>query len=113
MRFTERRCSGSLPSLAAQVDSAVAAALRRSERRGGCAARKVFDDGDIDAGIWTVGTAMGLINDIPTVAELVSRMVTEAAELINVRLAGMVATDDYRASDPAPGTAAAPSRGRS
>ena len=42
------------------------------------AGRRVFDEGDVDAGIWTVGTAMGLINDIPTVGELVSRIVTEA-----------------------------------
>ena len=28
---------------------------------------KVYEIGDLDAGIWSVGTAMGLINDIPTV----------------------------------------------
>ncbi len=33
----------------------------------GVRGRRVFDEGDVDAGIWTVGTAMGLINDIPTV----------------------------------------------
>ena len=44
----------------------------------GVRGRKVFDDGDVDAGIWTVGTAMGLINDIPTVGDLVSRIVSEA-----------------------------------
>ena len=31
----------------------------------GSRGRKVFEDGDPDAGIWTVGTVMGLINDIP------------------------------------------------
>ncbi|MBI3217139.1 MAG: nitronate monooxygenase, partial [Mycobacterium sp.] len=56
----------------------------------GVRGRKVFDNGDIDAGIWTVGTAMGLINDIPTVADLVSRIVTESEELISGRLAGMI-----------------------
>lgn len=53
--------------------------------------RKVFDDGDIDAGIWTVGTAMGLINDIPTVGDLVARIVGEAESLISGRLADMLA----------------------
>jgi NAD(P)H-dependent flavin oxidoreductase YrpB (nitropropane dioxygenase family) len=52
--------------------------------------RKVFDNGDVDAGIWTVGTAMGLINDIPTVGELVSRIVDEAEELIAGRLGDML-----------------------
>jgi nitronate monooxygenase len=56
----------------------------------GSRGRKVFDDGDPDAGIWTVGTVMGLIHDIPTCAELVGRMVSEAEEIITGRLAGMV-----------------------
>jgi nitronate monooxygenase len=54
---------------------------------------KVFENGDLDAGIWSVGTAMGLINDIPTVGELVSRIVEEAEELITGRLGDMVAPD--------------------
>ncbi|EHI13353.1 NAD(P)H-dependent flavin oxidoreductase [Mycolicibacterium thermoresistibile] len=49
---------------------------------------KVYETGDLEAGIWWIGTAMGLINDIPTVGELVSRMVSEAEEIINGRLAG-------------------------
>ena len=51
---------------------------------------KVYEVGDVDAGIWSVGTAMGLINDIPTVGELVSRIVEEAEEIIGGRLADMV-----------------------
>ena len=35
---------------------------------------------------------MGLINDIPTCAELVSRVVADAEELITERLAEMVET---------------------
>ncbi len=58
----------------------------------GSRGRRVFDEGDPDAGIWTVGTVMGLIDDIPTCAELVGRMVREAEELITGRLAGMVMT---------------------
>jgi nitronate monooxygenase len=54
---------------------------------------KVFENGDLDAGIWSVGTAMGLINDIPTVGELVSRIVEEAEELITGRLTDMVAPE--------------------
>jgi nitronate monooxygenase len=59
----------------------------------GVRGRRVFDDGDLDAGIWSVGTAMGLINDIPTVGELVSRIVEEAEQLITDRLGDMVAPD--------------------
>jgi nitronate monooxygenase len=60
----------------------------------GVRGRKVFEDGDVEAGIWSVGTAMGLINDIPTVGELVSRIVSEAEELISGRLAGMLEEED-------------------
>jgi nitronate monooxygenase len=49
---------------------------------------KVYETGDLDAGIWWVGTAMGLIDDIPTAGELVSRIVSEAEQIISERLAG-------------------------
>jgi nitronate monooxygenase len=55
---------------------------------------KVYEVGDLDAGIWSVGTAMGLINDIPTVGELVARIVDEAEELISGRLADMIESDE-------------------
>lgn len=57
----------------------------------GARGRKVFEEGDLDAGIWTAGQCQGLIDDVPTVAELVDRMMTEAEEIITSRLAGMVA----------------------
>ena len=49
---------------------------------------KVYETGDLDAGIWWIGTAMGLIDDVPTAGELVSRIVTDAEEIINARLCG-------------------------
>lgn len=52
----------------------------------GSRGRKVFEDGDIEAGIWSVGMAQGLIDDIPTVQEAVTRIVAEAEELISQRL---------------------------
>lgn len=57
----------------------------------GARGRKVFEDGDLDAGIWTAGQCQGLIDDIPTAAQLVDRMIAEAEEIITSRLAGMVA----------------------
>ncbi|EAW16428.1 NAD(P)H-dependent flavin oxidoreductase [Aspergillus fischeri NRRL 181] len=44
--------------------------------------RQVFKDGDVNSGVWTAGQAIGLIHDIPTCAELLSRMDMEAAEAI-------------------------------
>jgi nitronate monooxygenase len=53
----------------------------------GARGRKVFEDGDPDAGIWTAGLVQGLINDVPTCAELVERIVLGANEIITGRLA--------------------------
>lgn len=49
---------------------------------------KVFEDGDLDAGIWSAGMVQTLIRDIPTCAELVDRIVGDAEEIIRERLAG-------------------------
>ncbi|WP_067532813.1 NAD(P)H-dependent flavin oxidoreductase [Nocardia crassostreae] len=57
----------------------------------GARGRRVFEEGDLDADIWSAGQVQGLIDDIPTCGELVSRMVAEAEELIKARLAGMLA----------------------
>ncbi|NMN96333.1 NAD(P)H-dependent flavin oxidoreductase [Antrihabitans stalactiti] len=56
----------------------------------GARGRKVFENGDLEAGIWSVGQCQGLIDDIPTVAELVDRMVAEAEDLITNRLGEIV-----------------------
>ena len=45
--------------------------------------------GDTNGGIWSAGTVQGIINDIPTVKELIDRMVSEAEEIISSRLSGM------------------------
>lgn len=51
---------------------------------------KALQDGDINGGVWAAGMVSGLIHDIPKVADLVSRMVSEAEEIISKRLAGML-----------------------
>lgn len=48
--------------------------------------RNVFDEGDLEAGIWSAGMVTGLIHDIPSCDELVRRIVSEAAEIIHKRL---------------------------
>ncbi|KAK4621490.1 NADH:quinone reductase [Fulvia fulva] len=42
--------------------------------------RQVFLNGDPDYGVWTAGQVVGLINDIPTCADLVNRIEKEAVE---------------------------------
>ncbi|QLJ04023.1 nitronate monooxygenase [Streptomyces sp. NEAU-sy36] len=57
----------------------------------GVRGRRVFETGDLDLGTWTAGMAQGLVHDIPTVRELIDRIVTEAHDLISGRLAGVLA----------------------
>lgn len=52
----------------------------------GARGREVFETGDADRGVWTVGSVQGLIHDVPTVAELIDRIVDEARALITGRL---------------------------
>lgn len=53
--------------------------------------RKVFEDGNMEAGIWSSGMVQGLINDVPSCEELVKRIVDGAEEIISGRLAAMSA----------------------
>jgi len=52
---------------------------------------RIMLEGDMDAGAWSCGMVAGLIHDVPTVQELVDRIMREAHEIITARLAGMVA----------------------
>ncbi len=56
----------------------------------GARGRLVYENGDPEAGIWTVGTVQGIIHDIPTAGDLVERIVADAEALISERLAGMI-----------------------
>ena len=50
---------------------------------------KVMLDGEVDRGAWSCGMVVGLINDIPSVQELMDRIMNEATSIINDRFAGM------------------------
>ncbi|MFT5063098.1 MAG: NAD(P)H-dependent flavin oxidoreductase YrpB (nitropropane dioxygenase family) [Gammaproteobacteria bacterium] len=52
--------------------------------------KKVLHDGDMDAGAWSCGMVAGLIYDVPSCDELISRIVREAEAMIQGRLANMV-----------------------
>jgi len=58
----------------------------------GVRGREALQTGEVDEGIWSAGMIQGLIHDIPSVEELVHRIVTEAEEIIRGRLEGMLTT---------------------
>lgn len=57
----------------------------------GAKGRGVYEQGDVEGGIWTAGLVQALIDDIPSCAELVHRIVEDARRLIDGRLASFTA----------------------
>jgi NADH:quinone reductase (non-electrogenic) len=51
---------------------------------------RVMKEGEMDAGAWSCGMVAGLISDIPTVGDLIARIMTEAETIIAGRLMGLL-----------------------
>lgn len=58
----------------------------------GARGRTVYEQGDPELGIWTVGMVQGLIHDVPPAGDLVRRIVADAESEIR-RSAGMILQD--------------------
>ncbi|KAJ3097839.1 hypothetical protein HK100_005247 [Physocladia obscura] len=52
--------------------------------------RAVFETGDLEAGVWTAGQVVGLVDEILSCRELLEGIVEEAVEIIERRLKGMI-----------------------
>jgi len=57
----------------------------------GTAGKQLLQTGDLDKGVFWAGMVQGLIHDIPTCAELIARIVSEAEAIMRGRLAGLLA----------------------
>lgn len=53
---------------------------------------RIMKNGEMDIGAWSCGMVAGLINDVPTCQELIDRIMSQAEQLINKRLAGFAAS---------------------
>jgi len=51
---------------------------------------RIMKGGEVDIGAWSCGMVAGLINDIPTVAQLIDRIMSDARSIIEDRLAGLL-----------------------
>ncbi len=60
--------------------------------------REVLETGDLERGVIWGGQTVGLIQDVPTVRELVDRIVSEAADIVNGRLAVLMTAAPRRAT---------------
>ena len=51
---------------------------------------RIMKTGEMDAGAWSCGMVAGLIHDVPTVQQLVDRIMAEAEGIIRERLSAML-----------------------
>lgn len=51
---------------------------------------RIMKNGEMDAGAWSCGMVAGLIHDVPTVKQLVDRIMGEAHSIIRERLEGLM-----------------------
>ena len=56
----------------------------------GARGRELLESGNLDAGLVWAGQSQGLVHDIPSVAELIDRLIGEATAIITRRLAVMI-----------------------
>jgi NAD(P)H-dependent flavin oxidoreductase YrpB (nitropropane dioxygenase family) len=56
----------------------------------GAQGRVLLETGDLDAGLVWAGQVQGLIHDIPTVGELMERIIREATDIVRNRLPGFL-----------------------
>jgi nitronate monooxygenase len=65
----------------------------------GARGKMVYATGNADEGIWSAGQVQGLIHDVPSCAELISRIVREAETIIGNRLDGMMSSAQRQAAE--------------
>jgi nitronate monooxygenase len=90
MRNTARVAKNAISQQVVELERGGAKFEDVRELVAGSRGKVVYETGDPDHGIWSAGMVQGLIHDIPTCAELISRIVSEAEELIERRLERMV-----------------------
>ncbi len=92
LRNTERVLMNSATQKVLEKEAALGAELRFEDIIDEVAGvyPRVMIDGETDTGVWSCGMVAGLIHDIPTCAELIGRIMSEAEALIRQRLGGML-----------------------
>ncbi len=88
LRNTERVLKNAAVDRLLEKEKALGANLKFEDIIGEVAGvyPKIMKDGTMDAGAWSCGMVVGLIHDVPTVKELIDRIMKQAHEIIHGRL---------------------------
>jgi NAD(P)H-dependent flavin oxidoreductase YrpB (nitropropane dioxygenase family) len=90
MRNTARVAKNAISQQVVELERSGAKFEDVRELVAGTRGKVVYETGDPDHGIWSAGMIQGLIHDVPSCAELIGRIVSEAEEIIEGRLGGLV-----------------------
>ena len=93
LRNTERVLKNAAVERLLEKERALGAALKFEDIVGevGGVYPRIMKEGEMDAGAWSCGMVAGLIKDVPTVQELIDRIMAEANAIIGQRLAHFAA----------------------
>ena len=93
LRNTERVLRNSAVDRLLEKERALGANLKFEDIMGEVAGvyPRIMKEGTMDAGVWSCGMVAGLVHDVPSVRELIDRIMREAEDIIRGRLAGFLA----------------------
>lgn len=66
-----------------ELEAEGASLFKLVQAAAGTKAQKMYDEGDTDLGVVSCGQGVGLVRDVPTVKELVDRIMGEAEEIVS------------------------------
>ncbi len=93
LRNTERVLKNAAVERVIEKERALGASITFADIAGEVGGKypKIMQQGEMDAGAWSCGMVAGLIHDIPTVRELVDRIMAQAETIIRTRLLNTLA----------------------
>jgi len=92
MRNTARVARNAISQQVVELERGGAKFDEVRELVAGTRGKIVYETGDPDHGIWSAGQIQGLIHDVPSCAELIGRIVSEAEDIIRRPPRRMVVT---------------------
>jgi len=90
LRNTERVLRNSTAEKVLQLEQEGAGIAELAPLVSGKNGLKMVTEGDTECGLMSAGLCVGLVHDIPTIEELMDRIMSEAREIAEGRLAGMM-----------------------
>jgi NADH:quinone reductase (non-electrogenic) len=93
LRNTERVLNNAAVERVLEKERALGAAITFDDIKGDVSNvyPRILQQGELDAGVWSCGMVAGLIHDVPSVRELIDRIMAEAEQIIRERLTGVLA----------------------